>query len=228
MKIRIWFILLVVFVTLSCTKVSTSPDDSLAAPSNLTLEQIDLESIRLNWQDNSSAEEGFRIDRKIGENEWEENYQILPENATTFLDSELVSIGNYSYRISAYSNDNYSDIVEANINYFYDDVNSLYSVSSQNYITDFFEFQFALLDSNGVYVQREYDVWFKLLCRPEGTNLNNVLYNTTDSLSVQSDNGIASVTLYAGDESGIVVLKCYVYNSNNEEISITKSNIVIY
>ncbi len=228
MKTKIWFVLLVVFITSSCTKVSTSPDDSLTEPSNFTLEQIDLESIHLTWQDNSSAEEGFRIDRKIGENEWEENYQTLPENTTSLIDSELVAIGNYSYSIAAYSNDDYSETIEASINFFYDDVSSLYSVSSQNYITDFFEFQVALLDSNEIYVQRDYDVWFKLLSRPEGTNLNGILYNTTDSLSVRSVDGIASVTMYAGSQSGIAALKCYVYNSNNVEISIIKSNIVIY
>ncbi|MEA2096425.1 MAG: fibronectin type III domain-containing protein [Candidatus Cloacimonadota bacterium] len=228
MKIGIWFVVIVILFTLSCTKVSTSPDDSLTEPSNLTLEQIDLESIRLTWQDKSTAEEGFHIDRKICENEWEENYQILPENTTTFVDSELVSIGNYSYRLSAFLNDDFSDTVEASINFLYDDVHSLHSVASQNNVIEFFEFQFALLDSNGIYVQRDYDVWFKLLCRPEGTNLNGVLYNTTDSLSVRSVEGIASVTMYAGNQSGIAVLKCYVYNSNNEEISVIKSNIVIY
>ena len=87
MKIRIYFLLILVLFVLSCSKETTSPDDSLTAPSNLTLEQIDIESIQLYWQDNSSAEEGFRIDRKIGENNWDENYQILAENTTTFIDS---------------------------------------------------------------------------------------------------------------------------------------------
>ncbi len=228
MKIRIWFILLIFFVTLSCTKVSTSPEDGLEAPSNFVLEQIDLESIQLAWQGNSSAEEGFRIDRKIGENEWEEDYQTLPENVTSFLDSGLETIGNYSYRISAYSNDDYSDTIEADIDFFYNEVKSIQATISQNNIINSFEFQFALLDSNGINVERDYDVWFKLLSRPEGTNLNGILYNTTDSLSVRSIHGIVPVTLNAGEQSGIAVLKCYVYDSNDNEISITKSNIVIH
>ena len=227
MKTRIWFILLIVFVTLSCTKVSTSPEDGLAAPSNFTLEQVDLESIQLIWQDNSSEEDGFRIDRKIGENEWEENYRILPANTITFIDSDLLAIGNYSYRISAYSNDDYSDTIEADIDFFYNEVNSIQFVSQNNFFNSF-TFQFALLDSNGINVERDYDVWFKLLERPECTNLNYEIYNTTDSLSVHSVNGNVSVCLNGGDTSGIAAFKCYVYDSNDNEISITKSNIVIY
>nr|MBC8415500.1 fibronectin type III domain-containing protein [Candidatus Cloacimonadota bacterium] len=122
MKTRIYFVLIILLFILSCTKESTSPDDSLTAPSNLTLEQIDLESIQLNWQDNSSAEEGFRIDRKIGENEWEENYQILPENSTTFIDSELITIDNYSYRVRAFADGEFSEFTEASIYFFYNDV----------------------------------------------------------------------------------------------------------
>ncbi len=231
MKMRIWFVVIVILSTLSCTKVSTSPDDSLAAPSNLTLEQIDLESIRLTWHDNSSAEDGFRIDRKIGENEWEENFQILQENTTTFVDSELVTISNYSYRISAYSNDNYSNSIDANIDFFYDDVYSISSLFSGQINLELYQsftLNVVLRDSLENIVQRDYDVWFKLLSCPQGFNINNTLYGTNDSLSVQSQNGQAVVSLNAGSQSGIVSIEVYVYNSNNEEISVIKSNIVVY
>ena len=325
MKTRIWFVVIVILFTLSCTKESTSPDDSLAAPSNLTLEQIDLESIQLAWQDNSSAEEGFRIDRKIGDdgwdlyyqilaedtstyidsnlivfddyiyrikafngddysnfieteitfldldslatpsnlilvlldvcsiqltwqdnssaedgfridrkiddNEWEENYQILPENTTIFIDSDLVTIGNYSYRISAYSNDDYSEAIEANINFSYYDVYSispLFSGQINLELYQSFALNVILKDSLENIVQRDYEVWFKLLSCPLGFNINNTLYGTNDSLSVQSQNGQAVASLNAGSQSGQVTLKIYVYNSNNEEISIIKNNIIVH
>ncbi len=206
--------------------------DSLSAPTNLVLEQINLESIQLTWQDNSSAEEGFRIDRKIGENEWEENYQILAENTTTFIDSELITIDNYSYRIRAFADGEYSDYTEANIDFFYDDVSYIYNplIGVQINLYPFipFEYQVALKDSNGNNVQRVYDVWFKFISKPEGTNINNLLYNTTDSISAQTVDGIATVTLYGGNESGTASLKIYTYNSNNIEISIVQSNIIVH
>ena len=231
MKIRIYFTFLILLFISSCTKVSTSPDDSLTAPSNFTLEQIDLESIQLNWQDNSSAEVSFAIDRKIGDSYWYWGYRILPQNTTTFIDSELVTIGNYSYRITACSNDDYSDTIEANIDFYYDDISYLYPLyGGQISLNPYepFEFQIALKDSNGNNVQRDFDVWFKFLSKPEGTNINNILYSTTDSISVQSIDGIASVTLYGGNESGTASLKIYTYNSNNVEISIVKSNIIVH
>ena len=231
MKTRIYFVLIILLFILSCTKESTSLDDSLAAPSNLTLLQIDLESIQLNWQDNSSAEEGFQIDRKIGENEWEENYQILYENSTTFIDSELIEITNYSYRIRAFANEEYSEFTEASIDFFYDDVSYIipfYSGQIDLHPFESFDILVELKDSTGNNVQRDYDVWFKFISKPEGTNINNLLYNTTDSISVQSVDGVASVTLYAGNESGTASLKIYTYNSNNVGISIVKSNIIVH
>ena len=122
MKAKNWLVLVVVLFTFACQQFSTSPETSLEAPSNLTLEQISLEHIQLTWSDNSSGEDGYRIDRKIGDNEWEENYKILSENATILIDSNLVYINNYSYRVSAYINDKYSDVVESSLEFFYEDV----------------------------------------------------------------------------------------------------------
>ena len=205
--------------------------DSLTAPTNLALEQINLESIQLTWQDNSSAEEGFRIDRKIGENEWEENYQILPENSTTFIDSELITINNYSYRVRAFANGEFSEFTEASIYFFYNDVSYLYPLY-QGQISlsplEPFEYQVALKDSNGNNVQRDYEVWFKFLFCPEGMNINNTVFGTNDSISVQSIEGVVIVALNAGNQSGTAAIKTYTYNSLNEEISMVKSNIIVH
>jgi len=231
MKTRLYYSLIAVLFVVSCTKISTSPDDSLTSPSNLTLEQIDLESIQLIWQDNSSAEMGFQIDRKVGENDWEQNYQYLPENTTTFIDSELLTIGNYSYRITACSNNDHSETIEASINFFYDDVYSISSLYSDQINLEpyqSFVLNVILKDSLENIVQRDYEVWFKLLYCPQGFNINNAIFGANDSLSVHSHNGQAVVSLNAGSQTGLVTLKIYAYNSNNEEISVIKSNIVVY
>ena len=41
-----------------------------SAPTNLQLEQIAQDSIRLTWNDNSIGEFNFRVDRKIGSADW--------------------------------------------------------------------------------------------------------------------------------------------------------------
>lgn len=231
MKLNILILLTIILFILSCTKVATSPDDSLAAPSNLTLEQIDLENIQLTWQDNSSAEEGFQIDRKIDDNGWEENYQILPENTTSFIDSELIVIDNYTYRISAFADGEFSNCTEADIDFFYDDVYSISPLFSDQIDLELYQsfaIDVVLKDSLENIVQRDYDVWFKLLSCPQGFNINNTLFGIDDSLCVHSYNGQAIASLNAGSQAGQVALKIYAYNSENEEISLVKSNIVIH
>ena len=228
MKVKIWFVVIVVLFTLSCTKISTSLEDSLKAPSDFTLEQIDLESIQLTWQDNSSGEDGYKIDRKIGENDWEENYISLPENISSFVDNDLVAIGIYSYRISTYINDEYSDAVESSLEFYYEDVAFISGSIIENYnIFPAMELLVELYDINWNLVERDYTVWFKILNAPEGFNINNTLFGTDDSLCVQSHDGQAVVGLNPGSESGIASIKTYVYNANNEEVSAIKSNILI-
>ena len=231
MKIKIFLNLLLILFILSCTDNSTNPDNTLKAPSNLNITQINTTSIQLSWQDNNSDEEGFRIDRKIGENEWEENYQLLSDDTESFIDSNLVIIANYSYRVRAFIGEEYSDPIEANHNFFYNDIHSIspnFSGQIDLGLNESFEVSVILRDSLENIVQRNYNVWFKLITNPEGMNINNVLFNNTDSISVQSVDGIASVTLQAGNQSGSAAIKAYTYNSLNEEISIVKSNIVVH
>lgn len=91
MKFKFYFILLVVLFILSCTQNTTNPQTP-ENPSDLLLMQLDTELIFLTWQDHSNNEDGFRLDRKIGENDWVENYQLLIENTTSFIDSALISM----------------------------------------------------------------------------------------------------------------------------------------
>ncbi len=228
-KFSILFIILLLLI--SCSKKTTETDYILSAPTDLVLSQIGFESILLNWQDNSSDEDGFRIDRKIGENNWEESYQILAENTTTFIDSNLFTIDTYYYRVYAFRDEIISGYVESEINFSYNDVSFIVPFFAG--IIDLspnesFEYRVALKDSNGNYVQRIFDVWFKFLYKPNGTNFNNIIFTTNDSISVQSENGIASVTLNAGNISGTAAIKAFTYNSENIEISTTHSDIVIH
>ena len=228
MKAKNWLVLVVVLFTFACQQFSTSPETSLEAPSNLTLEQISLEHIQLTWSDNSSGEDGYRIDRKIGDNEWEENYKILSENASILIDSNLVYINNYSYRVSAYINDKYSDVVESSLEFFYEDVAFISGEVVETY-NNFHSINLLidLYDINWNLVERDYTVWFKIINAPEDFSINNTLFGTDDSLCVQSYNGHTSVSLNPGIIAGIVGIKVYVYNANNEEISVVKSNIFI-
>lgn len=80
----------------------------LAAPSNLTLEYTDQMRIRLRWEDNSEGEDGFSIERSVGDNQ---NFsQIITSipNAQQFQDSNVVPDTTYFYRVRAFSGFSYS------------------------------------------------------------------------------------------------------------------------
>jgi Fibronectin type III domain len=206
--------------------------DSLAAPSNLILEQLDVYSIQITWQDNSSQEEGFRIDRKIGDNAWEIDYQILEENSTLFTDEDLIIIDTYIYRVYAIGENSYSEYIEADIDFFFYDVSNI-SVDLEYYPNPYWPGQESiyltanLLDVNLNLVEREYTVWFKIIGGPEGMNINNVLFGTEDSLAVESEDGQAIVSINSGTAAGMAAVEIFVFDTLNERISVIKSNINI-
>jgi len=93
------------------------------APSNLTITSISSNELKLSWQDNTTFEKGFIIERRI-------EYQNFVEvarvgyNVTTWNDSQIETSNTYSYRIKAYTELNYSDYSEIiNVRYIITDAN---------------------------------------------------------------------------------------------------------
>lgn len=223
MKIRLIIFSLLLLSLFACDNESTSPGNDLQSPTNFSLEQLEWNSISLSWQDNSSDESHYRIDRKIGDSEWEEKYVILDENVTAFTDANLTTIANYRYRIYAFNADEISDFTEGFYSFSYDEVGVINLINSEELILYPLEskvLQYALKTSNGQLVTHDCEIWFKIISAPEGTNINNTLYNSSDSIYVESMEGVVSITLNAGSEEGEVILKAYSFNSNNEETSL--------
>jgi hypothetical protein len=99
--------------------VSDSVFQTLMAPSDLTLTVLDVDKIRINWVDNSDGEDGFYLDRKVGESDWQINYTSVDSNVTTYVDDIDYQCVTLKYRVRAYK-DNfysaYSEIVQINFN----------------------------------------------------------------------------------------------------------------
>ncbi len=87
-----------------------------------------------------------------------------------------------------------------------------------------FELIVNLYDMNGNLIDDDLIVHFELLNAPLGTNINNI----GDADSTMSINGQAIVSINSGTESGIVRVKAYTFNSNDQMISAEKSNIVVH
>ena len=77
---------------------------TLNPPSNLTAEAIGSSQIRLTWQDNSTNEAGFGIQRRTGGASWSLLVWVA-RSQTTFIDAGLLPTSTYSYRMSAFGDD---------------------------------------------------------------------------------------------------------------------------
>lgn len=112
-------ILLSFLLIISCDNQNlVNPYDinsSAAVPTNLDVEQTSPSSCKLTWKDNSRGEEGYRISKKINSEEWIKSYAVLAANAEEFVDDELDTWQNYSYRVSAFYEEIFSDFAEINL-----------------------------------------------------------------------------------------------------------------
>jgi hypothetical protein len=88
---------------------------SLTAPSNLTATAISSSQINLTWQDNSSDETGFEIERKTGSGSYSQ-IATLGANVASYSDAFLSAGTIYYYRVRAYTaagNSDYSNEASA-------------------------------------------------------------------------------------------------------------------
>ena len=70
-----------------------------APPTRLTAKPVSSSRVKLNWQDNSTDEKGFRIERRGGgERDWVE-IGTVAAGLTTFLDEGLKPLTAYHYRV---------------------------------------------------------------------------------------------------------------------------------
>jgi N-acetylmuramoyl-L-alanine amidase/Secretion system C-terminal sorting domain/Fibronectin type III domain len=83
--------------------------ENLAAPTNLTAEVLSATSVKLQWQDNSTNENNFIIQRSVSNNS---NFVLVgnvSENVTTYTDNNLQANTAYFYQVRAENAANVSD-----------------------------------------------------------------------------------------------------------------------
>jgi hypothetical protein len=89
-----------------------------------------------------------------------------------------------------------------------------------------------LLDAFDNPVLTPMEVWFKFSDRPEGnieqgSNLNQSVYNLTDSTSTISANGTASVAVYAGISSGVISIYAWCRPQPYQMVSAVDEAVVV-
>lgn len=113
MKKTAFLFILFIFLSLtiiSCSdkKKTTEPDEIefdpiTNAPSNLTFFNPEVDILELSWQDNSEMETRYEIKRSegYGETTWE-TLAVLPENSTSYTDTQLQLGEDLLYGVFAY------------------------------------------------------------------------------------------------------------------------------
>ncbi len=76
---------------------------TLIAPSGLSAAAASASQINLSWTDNSSAETGFRIERKTGSGGTYSEIATVSANVTSYSDTGLSASTTYYYRVLAYN-----------------------------------------------------------------------------------------------------------------------------
>lgn len=76
---------------------------SLDPPTALTATTLSNTSIRLDWTDNSATEEGFRIERRLGEDGAYAEIATVGADVATYTDNGVVANNTYYYRVKAYA-----------------------------------------------------------------------------------------------------------------------------
>ena len=87
----------------------TEVNNPFNAPSDIEYNIPSSNSVELSWVDNSNGEQGFKIDRKISDNDWEIEYGIVSENICEWTDEIVEPWQRVKYRIYAYFDEYSSD-----------------------------------------------------------------------------------------------------------------------
>jgi N-acetylmuramoyl-L-alanine amidase len=103
----------------TCSNVTTPPNLTPAAPSDLSASAASSIEIDLTWQDNSDNESGFKIERSLnGSSGWAQITTVGPD-VTSHTNSGLSTHTQYYYRVRAYNsegNSGYSNTASATTN----------------------------------------------------------------------------------------------------------------
>jgi subtilisin family serine protease len=76
---------------------------SLLTPGDLTAESTDPGSVVLNWKDNATREDGYRIERRLASSPAYTEIATVPSNSITFADPTTSGGVSYEYRVRAFN-----------------------------------------------------------------------------------------------------------------------------
>ena len=114
------FILILISFNCSEDKLFNSPYDSdndpdLWKPKDLELQQINITNIKLDWDQDVKDIDGFKIDRKIGSRDWENEIITINKDKKESIDTTAIPDSLIYYRVYAYAGKNNSSYIAKSI-----------------------------------------------------------------------------------------------------------------
>lgn len=98
-----------ILLLIGCSEETTEPSYNLEIPSDVSVTQLNVMNFQLEWVDESTEEEGYKIERKVDNNDWV-NVTILPEDANSYIDTldyrnewNIVYFKIYSFKVDQQS-----------------------------------------------------------------------------------------------------------------------------
>ena len=199
--------------TTTTNSIESSIVPTFLAPSNLTLQSLDQNKIKMIWQDNSEGEVGFHIDKKIGGTDWIINYDTVDSNTTSYIDNITEPCGTFYYRVNAYSGTFTSaNSNEAQINILLDLVGSVNTPGIAQDITTSGWYAYLPDYYNGLHI-----IYFG---NPEHPEILHTMNDFEDRvLSADVEDNFLYVTSHSGSTTPGVITSVDITNPLNPQIS---------
>jgi len=85
-------------------------------PENVVIQQVTVDQLLITWENPNQLVQGYLIDRKIGEGNWEHDFQIIDDRDQKDCQDTVFSLGGIqTYRVCAVADKNRSDWVEVSV-----------------------------------------------------------------------------------------------------------------
>jgi hypothetical protein len=178
----------------SCLATTSAPappppsDPPPAGPSNLTASPMSSAQINVAWADNSSNENGFKIERKIGTGSWA-TIMTTGANVTGYTDGNLSAGTTYTYRVKATNNvgdSNYSNEAGATT------MSSAPAAPTNASVSTVSDTQLSLVWSDN----SSNETGFKVVRKTGTSGSWSVVATTGANVTSLADSGLSATTLY--------------------------------
>jgi len=85
-------------------------------PENVVIQQVAVDQLLITWENPNQLVEGYIVDRKIGDGNWEKDFRIINDRDSKDCQDTVFSLGGIqTYRVCAVADKNRSDWVEVSV-----------------------------------------------------------------------------------------------------------------